>query len=418
MTTPQLNEQLMQQANRLTSRIERLESTDPIRLWLMMEIEQLVEEGKNKGSLEDVNAVLRAMKQVGQLLFEHCLMLQTPSTELPENDDLLSFLSLRSKLPANVLQTAKEKRFSIEPSLLFSKNWDNDSFDPVSPTAKIVGYLRSRDPSLQIADELTMDVEGKTLLESMTELDSETIGLMGTLFQTRHHAINAAIAETQTSQVIELASGISPRGLQWARGMPQTLYVESDLPALMIHKAKLLRNHILSAADVNHGILHCCGLDVLDEEAFSETLNSIDVSAPFVIVSEGLLLYFDSTELDKFLDNIASILNRYPNAVWITDMVTQQSLSDLIGSHAGVASAVRKVFSMTGRSVIGANPFLADECVEKLMHNKRLIVKSQKSLRDVAASAIGRDFLKDESQQCNVLGRRKIWSIVGEDFGK
>ena len=223
MTTPQLSEQLTQQAKRLMARIERLEATDPMRLWLMMEIEQLIEEGQNKSGLEDVNAVLRAMKQVGQLLFEHCLMLQTPSTELSEDDNHISFLSMRSKLPANVLQTAKEKRFSIEPSLLFSKNWDNDSFDPVSPTAKIVGYLRSRDPSLQIADELAMDVEGKSLLESMTDLDSETVSLMGTLFQTRHHAINAAIADTQTSQVIELASGISPRGLQWARSMPQSV---------------------------------------------------------------------------------------------------------------------------------------------------------------------------------------------------
>lgn len=414
MTTPQLNDQLAQHAKRLRSRIDGLDSTDPMRLWFMMEVDQLVESGNAESSFDGANAALRAMKQVGQLLFEHCLLLQSQGNEFDEDDDSISFHSVQSKVPSNILQTAKEKRFSIEPSLLYSKNWDNDSFDPVSPTAKIVGFLRSRDPALQIARELAMDVQGQELLESLTDLDRETQELMGVLFQSRHHAINAAIADAKTSQVIELAAGISPRGLQWARSMPETLYVETDLPALMIHKAKLLRNHILASDQVNLGILHCCGLDVLDANEFSEILNSVDVNASFVIVSEGLLLYFDDEELNRFLDNLAAILKKFPKSVWVSDMVTKQSLKELIESHPGVASAVRKVFSMTGRSVIKANPFVSDACVEQALGSRGLKVNSQKLLHDVAATMMGGSFGQDGSRHAEVLGSRKIWSITND----
>ena len=182
----------------------------------------------------------------------------------------------------------------------------------------------------------------------------------------------------------------------------------------MIHKAKLLRNHILATDDVNHGILHCCGLDVLDSNGFENVLSSVDVNSPFVIVSEGLLLYFDNEELSRFLGNIALILDTFPQAVWISDIVTKQNLKDLIGAHPGVANAVRQVFAMTGRSVIISNPFESDECVMESFNRHGLTVRSQRTLHDVAELACGTISTGQKSNRADIVGHRKVWVLASK----
>ncbi|MEL7500429.1 MAG: class I SAM-dependent methyltransferase [Planctomycetota bacterium] len=413
MTQPNLNCQLKQRMVRVHRAISRLAPTDPLRPWFFLELKHLEDSSAESPSLENANASLRALRQLELLLFEHCAKLQNDGVDVKDELEPVSYLSTRARLPANVRQIAKEKRFSIEPELLFSQNWDNDTFDPVSPTAKIVGYLRSRDPALQIADDLSMDVEGERLLASMAVLGPEAQQLMGGLFQARHHGINAALSQLRVSQILELASGISPRGLQWAKSMPNTLYVESDLPALMIHKAKLLRNHVLATETVNHGILHCCGLDVLNRDNFVSALEAIDTETPFVIVSEGLLLYFDKEELGKFLDNIATLLRQFPNSTWVTDIVTQRNLAELIASQPEVAKAVKEVFSMTGRSVIGANPFESDDCVNEMLASRQLVVQDQQHLKNIAELTLVGEPSQLDRSKFEFLGDRKIWSIKG-----
>lgn len=407
MSQPNLLTQLEQQLNQTIATVARLSSSDPLKIWFEAELASLLSE--NDDSLKDSNAKLSALRQLKQLLFEHCFKLQNPVEPSSLEPSLpLSYLSQQAKIPSHVLEMAKEKRFSIDPSLLFADDWENDQFDPVSPTAKIVGYLRSRDPSLSFAARPEMQHEGRKRLSELTNIDETTVELMAALFQCRYHTVNAAIASTGASQVIELASGISPRGLQWARSMPDSIFVETDLPALMIHKAKLLRDQILGSEILNPGILHCAGADVLKIESLHEALTAIDLKLPFVIVSEGLLLYLSTSELNALLDHMAEILGKYPHATWVVDFVTKSNLKELLESRPGVANAVRNVFSMTGRQVISENPFVADSCVEAVLDQKELSVRSRIDLASIQQT-------REKHSTSNVLdllGTRRIWTIA------
>ena len=406
MSQPSLHKQLESQRLQVLSAVSRLSSTDPMKLWFECEIAAL--NSDENDALEDTNSKLSALRQLKQLLFEHCVKVQNRSQLTKPLDTLpMSYLSQQAQIPSHVLDMAKEKRFSIDPQLLFAKDWDNDQFDPVSPTAKIVGYLRSRDKSLSFAAQPAMEKEGKELLSQLSDVDAKTVQLMAALFQCRYHTVNAAIANSGASQVIELASGISPRGLQWARSVPDSIFVETDLPALMIHKSKLLRGQILDSTEINAGILHCAGADVLNLDSIREALTAIDRELPFVIVSEGLLLYLSTDELNVLMGHMASILRDHPQATWIADFVSKANLGELLESSPGVAHAVRKVFSMTGREVIGANPFQSDECITAMLAENQLEVRSRIDLVQIENT---RD-KQPSDEVLEMLGSRRIWTI-------
>lgn len=320
-------------------------------------------------------------------------------------------LAIEARLPANVLEAAGELRFSIDPSLLHEPATETGS-DPVSPTAKVVGYLRGLDRSLQVTNQLSMETEGESLMLQLEITDPVTQASMAVLFQSRYHAMNAAIAQSDVLywQILEFASGISPRGMQWSGMSPGTIYVESDLPQLMVHKAKLVRNAIIASDEQRLGVMHCCGVDVLNLDSMYEALSSLDLSNPFTLVTEGLLLYFGLNEMKQFLNNIRELLKRHPEAVWVTDLVSKANLKELLDSHAGVASGVRKVFALTGREVVPENPFQTEEDIHQLLSEYGLAVESTIALSDVTAE-LQFDVDIPQKQRDAIVGTRKIWRV-------
>ena len=413
MQHPDLMKQVVKLHGRLRENVDNLDVNDPLKDWFQIELATLDSaSGVTELPLDEANARLKALKQLSHLVFEHCVRIQNPDYQKPIDNLPDSFLTVQARMPANVLDTARKHKFSIDPKLLHDPNRDNESFDPVSPTAKVVGFLRGLDPKLKLSAEFLVGDEGKSLLDDLDIQDQETMALMAILFQSRYHAINASIAQSNiaNSQVIEFASGISPRGYQWSQMNPGTIYVESDLPQLMIHKSKLIRNALMQRDSINRGILHCCAANVLDLESMSNAIQDFDPAQPLTIVTEGLLLYFDEPEMDQFWENMRHLLSQHPNAVWVTDMVTKENLGDLMNSHPGVAEAVRKVFQLTSRTVVASNPFQGDSCIVRQLERFDLQPKSRLLLTD-ALSLLPLANQEMRSKAEKLVGYRKIWQI-------
>jgi O-methyltransferase involved in polyketide biosynthesis len=235
---------------------------------------------------------------------------------------------------------------------------------------------------------------------------------MAILFQSRYHAINAAVANADhdNNQVIEFAAGISPRGFQWSQTSPGTIYVESDLPQLMIHKSKLIRNALIRRDAPGRGILHCCAADVLDRNSMLDAIKNFDCQQPITFVTEGLLLYFNPLEMQQFWDNMKLLLTEHPNSVWITDLVTKKNLVDSLDAHVGVAQAVRSVFQLTSRNVVADNPFEDDSSVEKHLKGFGLSLKSSLQMRE-ALSLLPIDDPETLALAVQLVGNRRIWRI-------
>ncbi|MEO8269363.1 MAG: class I SAM-dependent methyltransferase [Aureliella sp.] len=408
---------MQQQITRLADDVEHLIQSlppmDPLEDWFFMELNALkTQAAVENASLDEENSRLRGLQQLHHLMLKHRERLGHTDDESTSTSRLDSYLTAEARLPASVRASTRQLRFSIQPSLLHEANRDNATFDPVSPTAKIVAYLRGLDQSLQFDGDQLLREEGATALEQLGINDLETHVAMAVLFQSRYHSINAAIGMAANSalQIIEFAAGVSPRGYQWAQMSPGTIYIESDLPQLMIRKAKMVRNALMKSLTANRGVLHYCATDVLDLDSMLEALKSIDTDMPFTIVTEGLLLYFTNNELRLFLRNIVALLSRGRNAMWITDLVTQGNLNELCTSHPGVARSVRKVFELTGRSIIADNPFQFEACVQRYLNEFGLRVDRTVLLRD-SASRLDLSIATAQSIRERVVGSRKIWSV-------
>ena len=405
--------QAVDQSRRARKRIAGLNPSDPNKDWFAIELQSLeVSEGDDKLGLEEANARLVALKQLLHLLMQHCVRLQNPGYDDVVGEIPQSFLTVQARLPSNVLDSTRLLGFSIEPSLLHDPAAENPDFDPVSPTAKIVAYLRGLDRSLQIDGGFSPETEGASLLSRLGITETDTQIAMATLFQSRYHAINAAMSHTDRDvlQIVEFGAGISPRGYQWSLMNPGTIYLESDLAQLMIHKAKLIRNARLKGSLESRGLHHCCGVDVLDRDSLFKAVSMLDSEQPFTLVTEGLLLYFGEPEMRLFLANMQELLTQYPLATWVTDFVSRQNLRDLLACHSGVAAGVKSVFSMTGRSVIPINPFESEECVHRWLAKFGLHTHSTVSLAD-AAELIKFDMPIDPELRHAIVGSRKIWRI-------
>jgi hypothetical protein len=412
---PDINtqQQVIELTKKVSQRINTLAIDDPSRPWFLVELEKIaVTAACEENSLEENSARISAMKQLLHLVFEHGFKKQNPEVSQAESYTKQSILTVQARQPSNVLETARELNFSIEPALLHEISKANEQFDPVSPTAKVVSYLRSLDPALSLFGESELSQQGKHILKELNIDDVQTKELMGVMFQSRYHAFNVAVQQHDTAQVVEFAAGVSPRGLQWSQNSPGTIYFESDLPQLMVKKAKLIRNSLISSATngPKRGLLHCCGIDVLNEDSIRKALELVDLDQRITFVTEGLLLYFGENELGRFLTNIRNILTRYPKAVWISDLVSSEDLKSFVSCHPGVANAVRSVFEMTGRSVVAQNPFPDITAFANFLHRFGLEIISKTPMSSTLG-AINFEHMLSAKQMKEIVGERCVYSI-------
>lgn len=140
---------------------------------------------------------------------------------------------------------------------------------------------------------------------------------LSAFFEARHKAINHALSELHATQVLELAAGFSPRGINLsAQGV---LYVETDLADTMARKRLILHELF---GELPHNF-HLTNANVLNKNDLQQACTPFQ-QKPVMIVHEGLLRYLTHAEKKQLAANIGEILRRYGGA-WITpDIHLQQ----------------------------------------------------------------------------------------------
>ena len=106
----------------------------------------------------------------------------------------------------------------------------------------------------------------------------------------RHRIIDTllerAVASGEVGQVVELAAGLSPRGLRLRAAHPEVDYVEVDLPDMTARKRRALER-----AGVDPARHRAVAADVFGPE-LDELFASLDARRGVAVVTEGLLNYF------------------------------------------------------------------------------------------------------------------------------
>lgn len=142
----------------------------------------------------------------------------------------------------------------------------------------------------------------------------------------RHHVLDnlltAAIEQQRIGQVVEIAAGLSGRGLRFTRRYGDTLtYLEADLPAMAARKRQLLRK--IGYTRPSH---HVVDLDALRDSgplSVAELVRTLDPSIGTAILTEGLLYYFNQQTVEGMWRRFAAALVGFSQGVYLADICLQ-----------------------------------------------------------------------------------------------
>jgi O-methyltransferase involved in polyketide biosynthesis len=191
----------------------------------------------------------------------------------------------------------------------------------ISPTAHYTGYIWARNglshPELET-------VEGRVLFESLRPFVTVS-GLLGrgtleSYLLARHKAIDALLEREieagRVSQVIEVAAGLSPRGLRFARRYGERLtYVEADLSGMVERKRTALER--IGSLSERHRIEE---VDVLRDHGLSAVAGTLDPGRGLAIVTEGLLGYLEKDAVRGVWRRFATTLSGFTDGIYISDI--------------------------------------------------------------------------------------------------
>ncbi|NEO32152.1 MAG: hypothetical protein F6K36_17305 [Symploca sp. SIO3C6] len=218
------------------------------------------------------------------------------------------------------------------------------SFDKISPTALIMAYARQF-TDIPYSQELAQLVNAQAFVERLQKQQSDKSFEIAVLFEGRYKAINQMIAQFRTTQIIELASGLLPRGMVMSQD-PGIVFIESDLPAMISSKQQLVKQLVGDRSN-----LHFIATDATSQPSqFPLDVDYLDSLTPITVISEGLLLYLTLNQKQHVFTNVRELLQVY-GGVWITpDLMTKEDLSRIRGTSPALQKFSQTVRVMTGTS--------------------------------------------------------------------
>lgn len=131
----------------------------------------------------------------------------------------------------------------------------------------------------------------------------------------RHAIIDALLAESGCTHVIELAAGLSRRGAA-VTANPAFDYTEIDLPRVIDHKLTLLRRTTRGRAILARDNLHFLRSNIFDLE-----LPSLVRNRPTCIIAEGLFMYLPADRQRDLWRRILTAISETPGSQLIFDLV-------------------------------------------------------------------------------------------------
>ncbi len=177
-----------------------------------------------------------------------------------------------------------------------------------------------------LSDDVLTTEQGRWLYHLMSPFETASKAAIGgnirTFLLQRHliidHLIDQAIQQDGVDQVLEIACGMSPRGIRLREKHPNLTMVEADLPDMATRKAArlLAAGHLGEQHQVTP-------IDILTESG-DYTLESViarafDNTKPIVVVTEGLTSYFSLEVISEFWQRLAKVLANRPGSVYLSE---------------------------------------------------------------------------------------------------
>ncbi|ROU01764.1 class I SAM-dependent methyltransferase [Marinobacter sp. R17] len=130
--------------------------------------------------------------------------------------------------------------------------------------------------------------------------------------------IHEAIEQRGISQILEIACGLSPRGIRLRQRFPHLQMLETDLPAMATRKAAYLATHgyLGDHHQVRPIDIFADGGPLALERVIED---QFDAARPLLVVTEGLTSYFSLDDISQFWRRLARCLAARPGSAYLTE---------------------------------------------------------------------------------------------------
>jgi O-methyltransferase involved in polyketide biosynthesis len=222
----------------------------------------------------------------------------------------------------------------------------------ISFTAHYTGYIWYQ---MGISHQALATSKGKSLAYLVHPIESWAEkyvgGSMRTTLKQRHtildHHLEQLIQENSDLQVLEIACGLSPRGWWFRQHYPSITYRELDLPDMAQTKQNALQHIEQNAPEV-------LSMDLFTE-AFAQAFEVFDPKRPLVVISEGLINYFDKSLLKQLIQSIAHYGAAFKEFHYLTDLYPEP-VKNKLASIIWNSSKLLKLMSRSSFSFHFKNP--------------------------------------------------------------
>jgi O-methyltransferase involved in polyketide biosynthesis len=187
-------------------------------------------------------------------------------------------------------------------------------YSTISPSARSVLAMRALSPELPFVREAAELVYGRDALAAEHARLQALVGWQMRLFHfvERYQSIDRMLAASGLETVVELAAGLSLRGLALAQRGAVT-YLDTDLPEMIETKRQLVDQLAVGplVGDVK--------LRALNALAPGELVAAVAElpAGPVAVVNEGLFMYLDDAEKRQLAASVHDVIAER-GGVWIT----------------------------------------------------------------------------------------------------
>jgi len=215
----------------------------------------------------------------------------------------------------------------------------------ISVTAKVAAYYRQFS-DIPFAAEVARRIGANEAFEQILRehgLERDKLTFYAPMFEARYKSITQLILQSGASQVLELASGYSLRGLDLSR-TGAIRYVETDLPDVVAAKLSLLED-----VRRQHGLVPSprhvvASADALDPEQVRAAAAVLDSRRPLTVLCEGLIMYLSKREMEQLATNIHRLLGEFASGSWISpDFTFRAEARDLPPERVRLREAITGV---------------------------------------------------------------------------
>jgi hypothetical protein len=212
-------------------------------------------------------------------------------------------------------------------------------YSSISPSAQSLLWMKAL-TDIPFAREAAKLVFGEEALPGETDERVTSHFLKRLLhFDARYWSIDTALGMVGLTNILELSSGFSFRGLQRAL-YEDVFYIDTDLADVITVKETLLKPLLRTLEEHPVGQLLLRPLNVMDEEAFLNLANRFP-PGPLALVNEGLLVYLAEAEKRKLCSTIRTLLERR-GGYWITADIYVHNKEEGNPLSFGVAPSISK----------------------------------------------------------------------------